>query len=318
VNGPKFAREEELFLMWTSWISLGHSQIVKTNGIFVELDLAHAQSFGRNNTVYANLKQEPFVLEAANQRRLQEEDYFLEKILLQVQDSHSAIGMRFEYVVAQKLSALFRADRWQNLVSELRGENGLSKTWLKINWKFPPTKFGMFAVSLKGYKHFFEWMQTVLDPADNTSLRVCFPDAHAGPDIVVVLTDVRSKRVLPVLVQVKYCVKLSGKQQENVERTVDPGLLYCTMKRGTKKQRRINGATFYHDALMKRLEGVAVLRLVVSGKALQAGEPHVQSIVCKRNGKEITDLSVVLDSSRRLEMFGEKIANVLDTLDDAT
>ena len=288
------------------WLSAGQLPRRAHNPALIEFGLAYAAFFsnGGQEDVDAEVRPEALVLEAAHQRLMtfSREEFYLD-LIRDVQDSPSAMGERFEVLVAELLVDAFCGLDFET--HRLLSGIAVPDT-MKGQWERPPWRYGRFAI--KGDDGFYAWINQALDPSEEI-LRIRFPGTNGGPDIVFVLHSADRKRTLLVLVQCKF--EKEASDTEGALYTVDPFMLHSQL-RGTEKQRVIKEHQADHAALMTRLANVAVFRMLVSGAANV--ETKTSLVSYKRGGRQGNDLQIIVDARHTEELFGSAVANELKKL----
>ena len=309
LGGEPVANLFDRFLMNMYWISNGQDGLIDANPSLVELGLSYAKTIkgGEPPYIQSALSAEPLILEAA--RHLRRMDDINVRTLL---DGLTAAdrGKRMEYIVADRLTVWLFGPSSPLEEHELFRDVDLPET-MKGKWCSPDWNLGYIAFTepdnlIETRIDFYDWMNLALNPKMEL-VRTRFPSNSAGPDIVFVLCNEDSTRVLPVFVQVKFDEEPDIK---GAFRTVDPSFFH-------HENRDSNPAISdkvrpHHAKLMKKLS-FPVLRVVVSCKKL-GSIPKVQLTPFKRGNRVGDDVSVFLDKSANRKIFGDMLSKLIDQL----
>jgi len=289
-------------------LSVGRKPHRADNALLIELGLAYAQ-IRPQGLPLAEARPEALLLEAARRHRATlDREKFLLDFIRAAQDSDSAMGERFEYLVSELLvDALFGREGNAALDFEAHGVfNGVPlPAALQGKWERPPWLFGHLAID--GDEDFYPWLTAVLDPRETKRLRVRFPSTACGPDIVIVPRSQDKSRTMLILVQCKF--EKAASDTKGALYTVDPSMLHTEL-RGEDKQHVIPEHAANHAALMQRLANVCVVRVLVHGAAkVQA---KTQQLVHKRGAGR--DLQLIIDGNITESVFGPGVASELKKL----
>jgi len=157
----------------------------------------------------------------------------------------------------------------------------------------------------------YAWLITALDPTWEGA-RIFFPDNLAGPDIVAVLRDAARRRVMVVLVQVKFEKRVDA---DHALLTVDPEKLHTVNRgaapgRGKGQEHGIAKYDAQRDAFLAKIAGTPVARVLVSGKAT-VDEVGTDVVPHARGGAAPQDLRIVLDGAQLDSVFGNELARLV-------
>ena len=292
------------FLTDAYWVSFGGLPVTNEDAGLVEFGLGYAEKVSAPDYI-ESVVLEPLVLVSARLYRntMDPTTVDLEK-LKEVRNSKSALGERYEFLVAEKLLGTLLA----SLPADFR----------PTTWSLPEWRFGYYAVTdandeTQTRLDLYSWLEEAMDPANDDVLRVRFPSNSAGPDIIFVLRDATRTRVLPIFAQCKFRKEQTDRDVRSALRTVDPALLHHA-RRDTTRPTPIAGEV---NAARRKLtadflDRTPVVRVVTSGKARTArrGVRYVPR-------GTVRDVEVVLDEADNERMFGPQVARYLNSLGEA-
>ena len=294
------------------WVSRGVHVPPLFNAASIEFGVGYATFQDSDPYVVGAVQFEPLVLEAAARCRARlSSPETLEQFRRAVL-SPSIAGKHFEYVVGDHLFQALLPEGKTMQESELVAGVTVSEEF-RGEWERPKRWCGRDAYT--GFdEDFYSWMNDVLDPTSEV-VRVRYPENNAGPDIVVVLRDKTHRRVMLVLVQVKFAQKVDAREALD---TVDPSKLHHVNRGATPGPKQGEEhvlkkyATQHRDFLARLVrDAVPVVRVLVSGAAsvgVVGSElvPHVRG-----SGAGQHDLQLIVDDAQLTSLLGDELVQAV-------